>query len=85
MNVELALKINRLVHEECQNEIYHSVPHDIGIKIMLMVEEEQAKVISSNPLVSVSLPFTKCKCGQNSLPYTAHIEIQKCSRCGNDC
>lgn len=33
--------------------------------------------------VSGSLP-PKCKCGQNALPYKAQIEIDKCSRCGND-
>ena len=35
-------------------------------------------------LVSGSLPLPKCKCGQNALPYKAQIEIDKCSRCGND-
>ena len=34
--------------------------------------------------VSGSLPLPKCKCGQNTLPYKAQIEIDKCSRCGND-
>lgn len=34
--------------------------------------------------VSGSLPLPKCKCGQNALPYKAQIEIDKCSRCGND-
>lgn len=36
------------------------------------------------PLVSGSLPLPKCKCGQNALPYKAQIEIDKCSRCGNE-
>lgn len=34
--------------------------------------------------VSGSLTLPKCKCGQNALPYKARIEIDKCSRCGND-
>jgi hypothetical protein len=34
-------------------------------------------------LVWVSLQLPKCKCGQNTLPYKAQIEIDKCSRCGN--
>lgn len=34
--------------------------------------------------VSGSLLLPKCKCGQNALPYKAQIEIDKCSRCGND-
>lgn len=34
--------------------------------------------------VSGSVPLSKCKCGQNTLPYKAQIEIDKCSRCGND-
>lgn len=34
--------------------------------------------------VSGSLPIPKCKCGQNTLPYKAQIEIDKCSRCGNN-
>ena len=37
MNVKLALRINKMVHELCKD-----VPHDIGLRIMLMVEEEQA-------------------------------------------
>lgn len=36
------------------------------------------------PLVSGSLTLPKCKCGQNALPYKAQIEIDKCSRCGNE-
>ncbi len=36
------------------------------------------------PLVSSSLLLLKCECGQNALPYKAQIEIDKCSRCGND-
>lgn len=35
-------------------------------------------------IVSGSLPLPKCKCGQNALPYKAQVEIDKCSRCGND-
>jgi len=27
----------------------------------------------------------KCKCGQNSMPYKAQVEMDKCSRCGNYC
>jgi len=34
--------------------------------------------------VSGSLQPAKCQCGQNTLPYKAQIEIDKCSRCGND-
>lgn len=34
--------------------------------------------------VSGSVPLPKCKCGQNALPYKAQVEIDKCSRCGND-
>ncbi len=34
--------------------------------------------------VGGSLPLPKCECGQNTLPYKAQIEIDKCSRCEND-
>lgn len=34
MNVELALKINKMVHDECKN-----VPHDIGMRIESLMRE----------------------------------------------
>ena len=36
MNIPLALKINKLVHEECKE-----VPHDIGLRIMELIDNEQ--------------------------------------------
>ena len=36
MNIPLALKINKLVHEECKG-----VPHDIGLRIMELIDNEQ--------------------------------------------
>lgn len=36
MKVELALKINKLIHDECTN-----VPHDIGWRIVRMLELEK--------------------------------------------
>ncbi len=36
MDVELALKINRLVHNECKD-----VPHDIGLRITELVNKHQ--------------------------------------------
>ena len=39
MDVELALKINRLVHNECKD-----VPHDIGIRIEELVRLHQSEL-----------------------------------------
>jgi hypothetical protein len=36
MNIQLALKINRLIHNECKD-----VPHDIGLRIMELIDNEQ--------------------------------------------
>lgn len=33
MDVELALKINKLIHDECKD-----VPHDIGLRVLQLVE-----------------------------------------------
>ncbi len=38
MNISLALKINKLIHDECKE-----VPHDIGVRIMELVERELKK------------------------------------------
>ena len=34
MNVELALKINKIIHDECKD-----VPHDIGLRISELLEK----------------------------------------------
>lgn len=39
---------------------------------------------SEKELLEFAKPIQKCKCGQNTLPYKAQFEINKCSRCGND-
>jgi hypothetical protein len=38
MDVELALKINKIIHDECKD-----VPHDIGLRISELVERHQAE------------------------------------------
>jgi hypothetical protein len=38
MDVELALKINKLIHDECKD-----VPHDIGLRVSELVENHQAE------------------------------------------
>ena len=38
MDVELALKINKIIHDECKD-----VPHDIGLRISELVEKHQAE------------------------------------------
>jgi|AntAceMinimDraft_16_1070373.scaffolds.fasta_scaffold813127_1 hypothetical protein len=38
MDVELALKINKIVHDECKD-----APHDIGLRIIELIENHQAK------------------------------------------
>ena len=38
MDVELALKINKIIHDECND-----VPHDIGLRISELVEKHQAE------------------------------------------
>jgi len=51
MNIELALKINKLIHDECKD-----APHDIGLKVIQLIEAEtEAKNISSNLLIMPSL------------------------------
>jgi hypothetical protein len=60
------------------------------IKIMLgWIEHNEPIETTADKLldlfaVSGSLPLPRCKCGQNALPYKAKIELDKCSRCGND-
>ena len=39
MDVELALKINRMVHNECKD-----VPHDIGLRIEELVRLHQSDI-----------------------------------------
>lgn len=46
--------------------------------------DDMHEVLESIVNDRLSLPLAKCKCGQNTLPYKAQIEIDKCSRCGND-
>jgi hypothetical protein len=56
MDVELALKINRLVHNECKD-----VPHDIGIRIEELVRVHQSELKNIGVLANVSgmLPLTE--------------------------
>jgi hypothetical protein len=49
MDVELALKINRLVHNECKD-----VPHDIGIRIEKLVRLHQSELKNNGVLADVS-------------------------------
>jgi hypothetical protein len=39
MDVELALKINRLIHNECKD-----VPHDIGFRIVKLIDKQKAAI-----------------------------------------
>lgn len=71
--------------------------HQKGEDFEIIVQHDQSGSAYGMPLsrnayeqlrqhfVSGSLPLPKCECGQNALPYKAQIEIDKCSRCGNDC
>jgi hypothetical protein len=36
MNIELALKVNKFIHEQCID----GVPHDIGWNVILLIENE---------------------------------------------
>lgn len=36
MNIELALKVNKFIHEQCID----GVPHDIGWNVLLLIENE---------------------------------------------
>ena len=52
MNVELALKVNKFIHEQCID----GVPHDIGWNVIKLIEAEtEANKISVNPDVIKSL------------------------------
>ncbi len=51
MDVELALKINKLVHNECKD-----VPHDIGLRIEELVRLHQSE------LKNCSIPAVVCSC-----------------------
>jgi hypothetical protein len=71
MDVELALKINRLVHNECKD-----VPHDIGLKIEELVRVHQSELNScSTPDVSDSLP-----CRHNFIQKDTYWK--SCTHCG---
>lgn len=78
MDVELALKINRLVHNECKD-----VPHDIGLRIEELVRLHQSKLKNcSIPDVMVELPdydFYCVECGSGS----NNGICPKCNKKGN--
>ena len=65
-DVELALKLNKLVHDECKD-----VPHDIGLRIVELIERKPA--ITS---------FCNCKGGAKGRTVTADFEQQICEQCG---
>lgn len=59
----------------------------LGVNTPYWIKENVDNAINEalrQHFVDGSLPRTKCECGQNSLPYKAQIEIDKCSRCDND-
>ena len=43
MDVELALKINRTIHDECKD-----VPHDIGLRITELIKNHKADQLIKN-------------------------------------
>jgi len=45
-NVKLALEINRMIHNECKD-----VPHDIGARIMELIEKDATKNKSGGELL----------------------------------
>ena len=74
MDVELALKINRMVHNECKD-----VPHDIGLRIEELVRLHQSElkncsipdVIGQSELLLAYLKY------QNSTDYKPETRIDK--------
>ena len=54
MDIELALKINKLVHNECKD-----VPHDIGLRIEELVRLHQSELKNCNKITSEQLPTIK--------------------------
>jgi len=55
MDVELALKINRMVHNECKD-----VPHDIGLRIEELVRLHQSELKNCSIPDVINLVCPKC-------------------------
>jgi hypothetical protein len=49
MDVELALKINKIIHDECKD-----VPHDIGLRITELMEKHRAEQLNLSGVVGQS-------------------------------
>jgi hypothetical protein len=78
MNTELALKINKYIHEQCID----GVPHDIGWNVMKIINEEMTspKVFKSSKNQFVSDVF--CECGDQMT--VDEINNNQCSNCENN-
>ena len=72
--VELALKINKLIHNECEN----GVRHDIGLNVMKLIESEmQANKISFSPMLSDEV----CEHPSDCISYNV-MNNKYCQKCG---
>ena len=75
MDVELALKINKLVHNECKD-----VPHDIGLRIEELVRLHQSELKNcSIPAVMGELTCDNCGCHPNVIYTTGKGRF--CEQC----
>jgi hypothetical protein len=70
MDVELALKINRLIHNECKD-----VPHDIGFRIVKLIDKQKA-AISDTRCCETFYCNNKEKGYENSL-----CDVSQCQNC----
>lgn len=72
MDVELALKINRLVHNECKD-----VPHDIGIRIEELVRLHQSELKNCTiPVVKVRYLLIKWLNGDPIIDGCMHFDTK---------
>lgn len=68
-NVDLALKLSKVVHDECKD-----VPHDIGIKLACLVED-MLPILQQTPCTT-----HVCRCDAHTF-YDWELEANKCSTC----
>jgi predicted Zn-ribbon and HTH transcriptional regulator len=74
MDVGLALKINRLVHNECKD-----VPHDIGLRIEELVRLHQSELKNCS-IPDVVGRSEQLPCGHKQVVLVRHAA--KCKDCG---
>ena len=79
MDVKLALKINRLVHNECKD-----VPHDIGIKIEELVRLHQSELKNCFiPDVSNAKRTVCPECNSEKVHISYYYKESLCAECDN--